>query len=128
MAGAGLEVTVTAEATDSITKRTAVTDTTGTATLEALAPSSQYKVTASLQGFTDLTREQIRVVSGQTFTLNLALQVAGLTETVQVSATTPLVDVTSAITGQDITLDLTESLPDRPQLSELPAARARRDA
>ena len=36
--------------------------------------------TASLQGFTDLTREQIRVVSGQTFTLNLTLQVAGLTE------------------------------------------------
>jgi len=48
-------VTVTAEAPDSITKRTAVTDTTGTATLEALQPSSQYKVTASLQGFNDLT-------------------------------------------------------------------------
>jgi len=104
-------VTVTAEATDSITKRTAVTDATGTASLEALAPSSQYKVTATLQGFADLMREQIRVVSGQTFTLNLTLQVAGLTETVSVSATSPLVDVTSAISGQDITLDLTESLP-----------------
>src|SRR5689334_4655705 len=84
-------VTVTAEATDSITKRTAVTDATGTATLEALAPSSQYKVTASLQGFNDLTREKIRVVSGQNFTLDLTLQVAGVTETVSVVATTPLV-------------------------------------
>src|SRR4030095_13594742 len=104
-------VTVSAEAADSITKRTAVTDATGTATLEALAPSSHYKVTAALQGFSDLTREEIRVVSGQNFTLSLTLQVAGLTETVSVTATTPLVDVTSAISGQDITLDLTESLP-----------------
>src|SRR4029453_10442309 len=87
-------VTVSAEAPDSITKRTAVTDVTGTAVLEAMAPSSQYKVTAPLSGFFDLTREQIRVISGQTVTLPLTLQVAGLTETVQVVATTPLVDVT----------------------------------
>ena len=51
-------VTVTAEAPDSITKRTAVTDATGTAMLEALAPSSQYKVTTSLPGFADLTRDE----------------------------------------------------------------------
>src|SRR4029453_5181829 len=82
-------VTVSAEAADSITKRTAVTDATGTATLEALAPSSHYKVTAALQGFSDLTREEIRVVSGQNFTLSLTLQVAGLTETVSVTANPP---------------------------------------
>ena len=104
-------VTVSAEAPDSITKRSAVTDDTGTAVLEALAPSSQYRVTAALSGFTDLTREQIRVVSGQTYNVSLTLQVAGVTEAVQVVATTPLVDVTSAVSGQDITLDLTESLP-----------------
>jgi len=104
-------VTVSAEAPDSITKRTAVTDATGTAVLEAMAPSSQYKVTATLSGFSDLTREQIRVISGQTVSLPLTLQVAGLTETVNVVATTPLVDVTSAVSGQDITLELTESLP-----------------
>ena len=55
-------VTVSAEAADSITKRTTVTDETGTAVLEALAPSSQYRVTAALSGFADLTREQIRVI------------------------------------------------------------------
>ena len=59
-------VTVTAEAPDTITKRTAVTDATGTAVLEALAPSSQYRRHRGLQGFADLTREQIRVISGQT--------------------------------------------------------------
>jgi len=104
-------VTVSAEAPDSITKRTAVTDATGTAVLEAMAPSSQYKVTATLSGFSDLTREQIRVITGQTVSLPLTLQVAGLTETVNVVATSPLVDVKSAVAGQDITLELTESLP-----------------
>jgi hypothetical protein len=46
-------VTVSAEAPDSVTKRTAVTDNTGTAILEALAPSSQYRVTVVLPGFAD---------------------------------------------------------------------------
>ena len=104
-------VTVSAEAPDTITKRSAVTDETGTAVLEALAPSSQYRVSAMLSGFTDLTQEKIRVISGQSFNLPLTMQVAGLTETVSVVATTPLVDTTSAVTGQDITLELTDSLP-----------------
>jgi hypothetical protein len=104
-------VTVTAEAPDVITKRTAVTDATGTATLEALAPSNQYKVVASLQGFADQQLDKILVRSGQNATLPITLQIAGLTEAVQVTASTPIVDVTSAITGQDITLELTESLP-----------------
>jgi carboxypeptidase family protein len=104
-------VTVTAESPDAITKRTVVTDATGTATLEALAPSNQYKVTATLSGFADQVLDKILVRSGQTAALNLTMQIAGLTEAVQVTASTPIVDVTSAITGQDITLELTESLP-----------------
>ena len=104
-------VTITASAPDTITKRTVVTDAEGQAILEALAPSSQYTVTAVLQGFRDETRTKILVRSGQTVSLNLALLLGGVTETVSVMATSPLVDVTSAVVGQDITLELTESLP-----------------
>jgi len=104
-------VTVTAEAADSVTKRTVVTDTAGTALLEALAPSSQYKVTVVLPGFADLVRSEILVRSGQTVSLSLTMQVAGLTEAVQVVASSPIVDVKSSTSGQDITLRLTESLP-----------------
>ncbi len=104
-------VTVTATAPDTITKRTVVTDAEGVATLEALAPSTQYTVTVQLAGFQDLERQKILVRSGQTATLNITLQLAGLTEAVQVTASTPIVDVTNAISGQDITLELTESLP-----------------
>ena len=104
-------VTVNAEAPDVITKRMAVTDGTGTAVLEALAPSSQYKVTLSLAGFADLTSENVLVRSGQTASLNVTLQLAGLTEAVTVTASSPVVDVRSATSGQEITLQLTESLP-----------------
>ena len=104
-------VTVTAEAADVVTKRTAVTDATGTAVLEALAPSSQYKVTMTLSGFADQARENVLVRSGQTASLNVTLQIAGLTEAVTVTAASPVVDVRSATAGQDITLQLTESLP-----------------
>lgn len=104
-------VTVSAAAPDTITKRSTVTDAEGVATLEALAPSAQYNVTVQLAGFRDQERPKILVRSGQTATLNVTLQLAGLTEAVQVTASTPIVDVTNAISGQDITLELTESLP-----------------
>jgi hypothetical protein len=104
-------VTVSVEAPDAITKRTAVTDETGTAKLEALAPSTQYRVTATLAGFADQVRDRVRVTSGQNAAVEFTLQIAGLTEAVQVTAATPLIDTKSATSGQDITLELTESLP-----------------
>lgn len=103
--------TVTASAPDVATRRTAVADAQGEAQLVNLAPSSQYTVTAELSGFSTLKNERILVRSGQTTTLRFALPVSTQTEEVTVTAETPLVDTTSAITGQDITLELTESLP-----------------
>jgi hypothetical protein len=104
-------VTVTAEAADTITRRSAVSDAQGVATLEAMAPSAQYTITVELPGFQSGRRQQVLVRAGQTSTLTVSLSVAGLTEAVEVVAATPLVDVKSATTGQDITLQLTESLP-----------------
>ncbi|MGE3273644.1 MAG: carboxypeptidase regulatory-like domain-containing protein [Vicinamibacterales bacterium] len=104
-------VVVTARAEDTVTTRTAVTNAEGIASLEALAPSARYEISATLPGFQDVTRNDILVRSGQTATLNLTMSVAGVTEAVTVTAETPLVDVRSATSGQDITLQLTESLP-----------------
>ncbi len=59
-------VTVTAAAPDTITKRTTVTDAEGVAVLEALAPSAQYNVTVELTGFRNQERQKILVRSGQT--------------------------------------------------------------
>lgn len=104
-------VTVTATAPDTVTKRTAVTDGQGVAVLDALAPSARYTIVAELSGFQNQTVNQVLVRSGQTASLRVALSIAGLTEAVTVTASTPIVDVKSATAGQELTLELTESLP-----------------
>jgi len=102
---------VVASAADSITKREGVTDAEGRAVLVGLAPSAQYIVATELAGFRPTRNENVLVRSGQTATLRIALAVGGVTEQVQVTAESPIVDTKSATTGQDITLQLTESLP-----------------
>jgi hypothetical protein len=104
-------VLVSAEAIDSTTKRTAVTDATGRAVIPALQPSEKYIVTSSITGFNPNRYENVLVRSGQVTSLSVTLTVGGVTEQVQVRAETPLVDTTTATRGVDITLQLTESLP-----------------
>jgi hypothetical protein len=105
-------VTVSASANDVVTTRQAVSDAQGVATLEALAPSANYTVKATLSGFRDLERTDILVRSGQVTTLRVELTLSTVTESVTVQGqTTPVVDVTRAVSGTDITLQLTESLP-----------------
>src|SRR5262245_35472386 len=105
-------MTVMASASDVVTTRTAVTDAEGIAVLEALAPSSGYVLKATINGFKDYSRENVLVSSGQTTTLRVQLTLATVTEQVLVTGqTVPVVDVTRAVAGQDITLQLTESLP-----------------
>lgn len=103
--------TVTATAVDTITKRTAVSDGQGVATLDALAPSALYIVTVELTGFEPQVLENVLVRSGQTASVRFSLALAGIAAAVSVTAEAPLVDTKSAITGQDVTLQLTESLP-----------------
>lgn len=104
-------VTVSAETVDSVVRRTATTGTGGDALLPALDPSDKYVVTCTLSGFNGSRNERVLVTSGQQTTLRVTLQLAEITEEVTVVADTPLVDVTSAVIGQDITLELTENLP-----------------
>ena len=99
-------------APDTITKRTTVTDAEGVAVLEALAPSAQYTVTVAAHRLPESgARKRSSSARDRPRRSTSRCSLAGVTEAVTVTATTPLVDVTSAITGQDITLQLTESLP-----------------
>ena len=103
-------VTVTANAADATSKRSAVTDTTGKAVVLGLEPSAGYVVTVTMQGFKSAKYERVLVRSGQTTSLPVTLSVGGIQEQITVSGS-PLVDTTTALQGQDITLRLTESLP-----------------
>jgi hypothetical protein len=102
---------VTARADDVVTSREAVTDVEGRALLIGLAPSARYVVSTELAGFAPARNDNVLVRTGQTVTLRVALSVGALTEQVRVTVESPIVDTRSAATGQDITLQLTESLP-----------------
>lgn len=104
-------VTVEANSEETLTVRTAVTGPDGVAVLAALDPSTGYVVTTALEGFNGSRNENVVVRAGQTVPIFVTLSLATVTEEVIVTAESPVVDVTSAIAGQDITLELTEALP-----------------
>lgn len=104
-------VTVTASADDTTTKRTEVTNTEGVATIVSLEPSARYTVESTLEGMGSAKNTNVLVKSAQTTTLRVTLSMSAVSETITVTAASPIVDTTSATVGQELTLELTESLP-----------------
>ncbi len=102
---------VTAESDQSLTSRTGVTNDQGVATLVALTPATNYVVAVTLDGFNGARIEGVRVNAGVDTPIAVTLSLASVTEELVVTAESPLVDVTKTQAGQDITLQLTESLP-----------------
>ena len=83
----GATVTVTAVGTS--LSRTVVTGQTGGYVVPGLAPGS-YQIRVELSGFRPLTREGIRLATGETVRLDLQLELGGLTEAITVTADAPL--------------------------------------
>ena len=88
-------VTVTVLQTDTGFTRTVVTDGTGSYLMPNL-PTGPYRLEVSLQGFRTYVQTGIVLQVGATPTINAALGVGNLEETVAVEAAAPLVDVRSA--------------------------------
>jgi hypothetical protein len=104
-------VTVTASAPDTNTRRTEVTGTDGVATIVSLQPSNKYIVETSLEGFGRAQNTNVLVRSAQTANVRVTLSMAAVSDAITVTADAPIVDTRSAVVGQELTLELTESLP-----------------
>lgn len=102
---------VTVSSADTLTRRTVFTDEQGRAQAIALDPATNYEVVVDMDGFATARAEQVVVRAGQETALDLGLTLAGVTEELTVTGAAPLVDVSKTQAGQDITLQLTESLP-----------------
>src|SRR5688572_33487850 len=88
-------VTVEASSPALIEKvRTTVTDDRGLFRIVALPPGT-YTVTFSLPGFNQFKREGIELTGSFTAQIDAEMAVGGVTETITVSGTTPIVDVQS---------------------------------
>jgi hypothetical protein len=101
-------VTVTIQGVD-IT-RTFTTDGEGRYRFLDLAPGD-YKLTSTLQGFATNVRERVIVGVGQTVELPMTLAVGALTETVNVTASSPMVDARQTGTATNVTYDELSSIP-----------------
>lgn len=104
-------VAVVATSDETVTTRSAYTAGDGVAVVSGLAPDANYVVTTELDGFASVERPGVLVRSGQTTELDIQMELSGVEETITVTSQSPLVDTRSATTGQDITLQLTESVP-----------------
>ena len=103
-------VTVTATNVDTGLVREAVTDGAGRFVVPQLLPGP-YTVKADLSGFQSMTRTGLVVRVGEELTVPLTLSVAGVTETLTVTAEAPLVESTSNRIGTNITSSEIDSLP-----------------
>ena len=74
-------------------------------------PQGTYNVSFDLPGFQPVRREGVRLAVGFTATIDQAMSVGTLAETVTVSGQTPLVDVTNPSTSVDLSSEGLEILP-----------------
>src|SRR3954462_6225517 len=103
-------VTVTARSPQTGFVRTDVSDGEGIYRLTAL-PVGNYDVNAELSGFSSFSRKEVTVNVAQTTDLNVELKLAGLTESVNVTAEVPMVKTTDSSVGGVVDVSKIESLP-----------------
>jgi hypothetical protein len=103
---------VTVSATNPATgfNRTAVSDAEGIYRLNAL-PVGQYDLAVELSGFAGVERKGFVVNVGQTITLDFALKVATVAETITVNAGAPLIESSVSSVGGVVDLGRIESIP-----------------
>ena len=105
----GASITVTGRALIGA-GRTAVSSESGLYQVSGLPPG-EYMVSVELTGFTAVKRDAVQIQVNRTTRLDVELGVGALQETVTVSGSTPVVDVSSTVTQTNISRDLYESIP-----------------
>jgi hypothetical protein len=104
----GVTVTVTNEGTGQ--DRQAVTGAEGKFVIPTLLPGT-YTIKAELQGFETTTRTGLVLQVGQEISVNLTLNLAGVVETITVTAQSPVVETTASKIGTNITASEIDNSP-----------------
>ncbi len=90
--------------------RETVSGSDGSFIASGLVPGT-YEVAAELAGFKKFTRKELQLEVGKTASIDIAMEVGGIEQTVNVSAESPLVDVTSKEIGGNISNETLVQLP-----------------
>ena len=103
-------VTVTAKNTATGLTRVTTSGSTGTYHFGSL-PAGTYDITVEMQGFNTQVRKGVVVQVSSPSTVDLAMTLGNLSETVVVTGETPLVQTTKSDVGQVITTTMVENMP-----------------
>jgi hypothetical protein len=90
--------------------RSAVTDAKGVANFLNIAPGI-YTVRASLAGFTEYTNPNVPVTAGTTLPLRAVMAVSGVTQQVEVTAESPVIDPKRMTTSTNVTNEELQQIP-----------------
>src|SRR5262245_4299259 len=89
---------------------TTVTDAKGVYRFPALAPG-KYVVKSTLSGFTPAKLENVNVGLGVILTVDLTMAPGGMTESVEVKAESPVIDVKQSAVTQSVTSEIIDLIP-----------------
>ena len=103
-------VTVEAKGINVGASATAITDGAGHYRFPSLTPGV-YEVMATLQGFNPTKSESVELQLGQLLKVDVAMQISGVSEVVQITAESPLIDVKQSSAGQNINAAFIDRLP-----------------
>lgn len=76
-------------------------------------PAGFYRVNAELTGFKSFVRDKVEVRVGETLELPIRMELGSLSDTVQVTAETPVLETASASLGQTVDQRRIQELPQR---------------
>ena len=111
-------VTVTMAGPALMMDRTTVTGAQGSYRFSALPPGD-YRLAFELAGFQRVIREAIRVRAGETFAVDVTLQLATVEEQVTVVGGSPLIDVRGSELDHTVGTEYIENLPINRRFSDL---------
>jgi hypothetical protein len=90
--------------------RTTITDGTGQYRITDLVPGT-YSVTFTLSGFSTTKRDGVELTGSGVTTINADMRVGGVTETINVSGETPVVDVQTTRRQEVLTAEVVRAVP-----------------
>ena len=82
-------------------------------------PPGTFAITATLQGFDTVKRENIRLTTGFVATIDLVLTVGSISESITVSAAGPIVDIRSTSVSATFTREALEAVPTARQIWQI---------
>jgi len=116
-------VTIEARSPALVGVSTATSDAQGNYRFPALPPGA-YEITAKLSGFQDKKIADVRLSLGQTLKIDLAMTIGGVSESVNVTAESPLIDVKGNAVAATVTKEVIDRVPKGRDFTNLVAANA----